>query len=163
MPGTIGRQLSALADSLADLRGRLREAARIEVARTIGEALREATHSLIVGPSRRPASVRSAPSQWDESWDPDDDDPWEESVDFREPSSRKTPFANASRAPLALSAGLGVARWTFTRSGQVFPAMALGVTIAGISYFGGPLIDILLDVVWRSHDLLDIPDQSGPP
>ena len=162
MPGTIGRHLSALADSLADLRGRLREAARIEVARTIGEALREATHSLIVGPSRRSASVRPAPKQWDESWDPDDD-PWEESVDFREPISRKTPFANASRAPLALSAGFGVARWTFARSGQVVPAMALGVTIAGISYFGGPLFDVLLDVVWRSHDLLDIPDQSGPP
>ncbi len=159
MPGTIGHQLSALADSLADLRGRLREAARIEVARTIGEALRQATHSLIIGPSHRSQSPRPSP-RWDDPWDPSDD-PWEDSDEPIESISRKSPFVQSSRGPVALSAGLGVARWTFTRSGQVFPAMALGATIAGMSYFGGPLIDVLLDVVWRSRDLLDLPDQDG--
>jgi hypothetical protein len=60
--------VAELAETLQALRRRLRQTARLEVARAVGEALRQLTHSLICGPERYGTPVRAVPSPWDDPW-----------------------------------------------------------------------------------------------
>ena len=158
MTPTLTAYLGELADTLHDLRCRLREAARVEVARAIGEALREATRALICGPVRYATPTRTASSAWDDPWQEADADLWEspraeapevEADDPERPGSRKW--------PPALVAGLGAARWSFLRTRQLGPAILIGLLVAVAAYAGGPTVKAVLETWATANDLLSDP------
>src|SRR3954451_5566069 len=92
MSTSLTARLVRLADHLGDLRVRLQEAARCEVAHAVAEALSDATRCLISGrsvvPSRSIAPHESSP--WDDPWSEADqaDREWEENAE----SADRKPF-----------------------------------------------------------------------
>ena len=62
MTTTLAAHASELAEALHDLRRRLRQAARVEVARILSEALREFTLTMLGEPVHVPPPMRHAPS-----------------------------------------------------------------------------------------------------
>jgi hypothetical protein len=59
--GTLSMHLGELAEALQELRRRMRHTARVEVARALGEALRELTLAMICGPARYGAPRNAFP------------------------------------------------------------------------------------------------------
>ena len=107
MTGPLTVHLIELAETLRDLRRRLRQAARLEVARAVGEALREASLALICGPARYRTTQRAAPSAWDDPWQEPGDDPWQSRDPFPEPDDPDPEDPPARPAvPPAVLAGL---------------------------------------------------------
>jgi hypothetical protein len=162
MTGTLTACLGDLAEALHDLRRRFRLAARVEVARAIGEALCEVTRAMICGPSRFHSTPRSGSSDWDDRWQDPAADPWrshdarsqEDEVDDEDRTS-------SSMLPPALVAGLGAARGGFTLTRRMGASFVIGVLVALATYVGGPAIKALLEAWSATTDLLNYP-RPGP-
>jgi hypothetical protein len=160
MTGTLTAHLGDLAEALHDLRRRFRIAARVEVARAIGEALCEVTREMICGPSRFQSTPRSGYSDWDDRWQ--DTDPWrshdtlsqENEVDDEDRTS-------SSMLPPALVAGLGAARGAFMVTRRMGASFVIGVLVALATYVGGPAIKALLEAWSATTDLLNYPRPGG--
>jgi len=153
MSSPITLQIGRLADRLGDLRVRLKDAARIEVAQAIADALADTTRSLICGTShRRQDRYDNAP--WDDPWHEPYDEPrsWAKTHDAASASEKSSAPYQA-----ALMTGFAVARWSLTRTGQ--PAAAFGLAIAAtiIVLLAGERIAPLLDICSATHELLDDP------
>jgi hypothetical protein len=161
MSRLITSRIADLAETLGDLRFRLRQAARREVA--LGDALKELAHVWICGPARNPFS-RGAQSPTQDPWE--DDDPWADqphSFSQEEPMSFRSPTSLPSRIPIALTAGLGATRWGLTRTQSVIPAVALGVVAGVVVYAGGPSIDTLVRLWLDGTDLTSMPERGRAP
>jgi hypothetical protein len=162
MTGTLTAHLGDLAEALHDLRRRFRLAARVEVARAIGEALCEVTRAMICGPSRVQSKPRSGYSDWDDRWQDPAADPWhshdtlsqENEVDDEDRTS-------SSMLPPALVAGLGAARGGFMLTRRMGASFVIGVLVALATFVGGPAIKALLEAWSAATDLLNYPRPGG--
>src|SRR4051794_25814869 len=120
-------RLIRLAEHLGELRFRLQDAARSEVAHAIADALAEATRALIAGPAADIGTGRSRAAYDQPS---ERDDPWSDASHFSptpikaETTAMKEPFHYEA----ALASALAVARWSLVRTGQ--PIAAIGLATA---------------------------------
>jgi hypothetical protein len=157
---TLTAHLAELALALDDLRRRFRRSARAEVARAVGDALREVAAALICGPEAPPARRGEYPT-WDDPWqggiDPGGED-WR--VDAPTAPARP-PIAGgpepARTYQAAVVVGLGVARWGLSRTGQVGPAVTVGVLAALAALAGAPTVEALLGAWSAASELLNRP------
>jgi hypothetical protein len=160
MSSLVTSRIADLAETLGDLRFRLRQAARREVALAVGDALKELAHIWICGPISDSYSAQARSTGY-ESWD--DDDPWADepcSYSQEETMSVRSTIPIPSRIPIALTAGLGAARWGLTRTQSVIPAVAIGVVAGVVVYAGGPSIDALVRLWMDGAELASLRDRS---
>jgi len=164
MTGTLTAHLVELAEALHDLRHRFRQAARVEVARAIGEALREVTLAMICGPVRYPSTARTASSAWNDPWQDPAADPWDSHCTYpQEVEASDGERESSMTLPPALVAGLGAARWGFARTRQIGPAILIGLLVALAAYAGGPTVKALLEAWSVATDLLSYPGPDRRP
>jgi hypothetical protein len=162
MTGTLTAHLGDLAEALHDLRRRFRLAARVEVARAIGEALCEVTRAMICGPSRFQSTPRSGYSDWDDRWQDPAADPWHSHDAFsQEDEVDDEDRTSSSMLPPALVAGLGAARGGFMLTRRMGASFVIGVLVALATYVGGPAIKALLEAWSAATDLLNYPRPGG--
>ena len=152
MSPTLSASLGDLALNLGELRRQFRAAARLEVGRAVGEALRDFAQAFICGPMRSPrphSDLTGLDDPWQESAADWADDP----IDVRTaPSSTKR--VSTARLQSALMAGLAAGRWSFGRSGQPYAAVGLGLLVALTALLGGPAVESLLEAWTSAQDLL---------
>lgn len=155
MTSLLTTHLAELAEALHDLRQRLRQAARVEVARTIGETLRELTLTAICGSSRYPTKARSPYSTWDDPWQEPTDDRWPAHNTYAEEIEEADADGNTLPVlPPALVAAVGAARWVFARTRQLGPALLVGLLVAVAASVGGPAMHALVKAAAIVNDLL---------
>jgi hypothetical protein len=162
-----------LAESLAELKARVRAALATELAGAIGTAVRDvlvvALVDRLIAPARstptRAASPR-APS-WRDDVDERDQwgypkDSWDDTDEYdrdRTPSryARDEPEEvqqmPAVPAAAAVAVGVNVGRWWLARKGTVAAAVGLGVLATGLGLAGGPVARAALAVLAASADL----------
>ena len=160
MNPTLAVYLGELAETLHNLRRRLRQSARVEVARAVGEALREFARAMICGPVRYPANQRTDCAVWDQ-------DPWQDDA-YREPCADElADDEEAASDPLllppALVVGLAAARWAFSRSRQIGPALLFGLVVALVAGAGGPTVKALVETWSTAAELLHQPGSLRRP
>jgi hypothetical protein len=157
--------LGALADNLNEVRRRLRNAARVEVARAVGEALRDFALTLICGPTRYGIPRYFERSRWHDPWGEDNRDAWASDDSFEEAdesAERIAPTGTPSiHAALVLS--LGAARWGYLRTRQVIIAIAIGAAVAITVFAGGPTVEAFLAAWGPAQDLLSSHGHTLPP
>jgi hypothetical protein len=158
MTSTLAAHIGELAESLQDLRRRVRQAARYEVARAVGEALRDAAMSLVCGPAS--AMPRHGHSAWDDPWDDPAVDSWQRSSYGDTIDAERMPRADVLRVSPAVLAGFGAARWSYTRSRQIGPAILIGLLVAIAATLGGPSVKALLKAWSVANDLLSSSDSD---
>jgi hypothetical protein len=162
MTGTLTAHLGDLAGALRDLRRRFRVAARVEVARAIGEALYEVTRTVICGPNRLHSTPRSAYSDWDDPWQDSAAEPvHSHDVFSQEDEVDDEDRMSSTKLPPVLLAGLGGARWGFMLTRRMGPSLLIGLLIALLTYVGGPALKTLLEAWAAANDVLNYahPDQ----
>jgi hypothetical protein len=159
MRETLTAHLADLAATLNDLRHRLRQAARLEVARAVGDALREVALAIICGPHRYFTRTQATYSHWDDPWQEAEHEPWHPEPPISEhvtPRNRSAAWSLPLQSAVVL--GLGAARWGFVRTGQLVQAALIGVALGVVAYVGGPTIGALLGAWSAAHDLMSYPD-----
>jgi hypothetical protein len=158
MTTTLTDHLAELAATLNDLRRRFRRAAREEVARAVGEALRQAALTIIGGPVLPPPR-RPEYSDWGDPWQDPVEDPWDAGASSR-PGASVGGRGVAETSPLhpAVVAGLWAARWGFARTRRPLPALAVGLAVALIGLAGGPTAQALLAAWSAANELLHYSD-----
>jgi len=162
MTGTLTAHLGDLAEALHDLRHRFCLAARVEVARAIGEALCEVTRAMICGPSRFQSTPRSGYSNWDDRWQDPDPDPWRShDAQSQEDEVNDENGTSSIMLPPALVAGLGAARWGFMLTRRMGVAIVIGLLVVLATLSGVPAIKTLLEAWSAANDLLNYP-RPGP-
>jgi hypothetical protein len=163
MSRIVTSRIAELAQKLGDLRFRLRQAARREVALAVGDALKEIAHVWICGPVRDPYARRPA-SSWADPWE--EEDPWADSPQSfsqEDPMFVRSSAPTPSRIPLALAAALGGARWGLTRTQNVFPAVAIGIVTGIVVYAGGSSVDTVVRLWLNGAELTSAPDRGRTP
>jgi hypothetical protein len=163
MTSTLTAHVADLAECLAELRCHCRRAARLEVGRVVGGALRELTLAWICGPATLPARASAPPSRWEDPWEDPADDPWHASVRAAETNEPNLARPSAARLPTALMAGLDAARWGFSRTRQLASALLIGLLVALAAYLGGPTLEALLEAWTTATDLLSHPGAGRRP
>jgi hypothetical protein len=147
--------IAELAESLHDLRRHFRQTARLEVARAVAEALRHAAMAVVCGPAPMPAMARSRYEDWDDPWADALAEPYAGSPPYGE---RMDTQPGETQAVLGLSpavwAGVGAARWCYVRTGNIGPAVLIGLLVVLVAEFGGPSIKALLESWNIANDLL---------
>jgi hypothetical protein len=153
--------LNELADTLTDLRRRFQRAAQVEVARAIGEAVREVALVLVGGPPyyRQLQPQRFAASE--DPWgDPGDQSLPEDDFTSGEARSCDRRVLGASRLEPAIVVGLTAVRWSLMRSGQLIPAVAIGLVVASCAYMAAPAVAAALGAWTAADDLLNRPSAT---
>jgi hypothetical protein len=163
-----------LADSLAELKLRVRAALATELASAVGTAVRDVLVVALVdrlgAPSRsnttRPPAPRPTSSRDDldererDQWGYPKD-PWDEPDDYRDRTparyARDEPEVEAMPAipaAAAVAVGVNVGRWWLAKKGTVAAAVGLGVLATGLGLAGGPVARAALAVLAAATDLL---------
>jgi hypothetical protein len=174
---TLTTRCHRLADSLAELKVRVRAALATELARAVGAAVRDVLVVALV--DRMIAPPRSAPARppaprpagWrDDEFDRqrereewgDPKDPWDDpdedrprppgrySLDELEEAEHMPPVPVAAAVAVGVQAG----RWWLARQGTVGAAVGLGVLATGLGLAGGPVARAALAVLAAATDLL---------
>jgi hypothetical protein len=162
MPPPLAMHLARFAERLGDLRVRLKEAARSEVAQAIAETLAETTCFLLGCPPPDPRSQRGPASPWeDDSWEYE---PYEDRSAWADGSGSSdepvlTVEAEPSRIVSAITAAIGAARWSFSRSGHPVPALAIAAVIACVVLVAGDKVASLLSLCSDTQHLLHFADR----
>jgi hypothetical protein len=173
--GILRAHVTRLAATLADLRERVRAAVAGELARAVGESVRQVVEAVVAGRVEGPRPVPLSteqyprPSRWGD--DPDDDhwgrarDPWDddEYPDTRDvnrvaPVRRgdETPArpAAAPAVPAAVAAGVYLARWWVGRRGTLLGAAGLGLGVGLLGVVGGPVLRAAIAALAAAADIL---------
>jgi hypothetical protein len=163
--GDVAGRLGRLADTLAELKDRVRSAVAGETGRAVGEAIRDLLTAALSGRliSTRP-TYRSPTSSWNEGsdrWDDNDDgDRYGRSVrstwhddDEATPSEVRTP-TNPPTWPTAVAAGAAAVRWWLTRRVSGWAALGLGFVVGAAALAGGPIARAGLALVAAAADLV---------
>jgi hypothetical protein len=146
----LSTHLGELALTLGDLQRQFRSAARLEVGRAVGEALRQFAFAAICGTGR---PIRPAADPWD--------DPWQTSPawssndagdDFEDVDPSKP--ADLARLQAAVILGISGARWTFLRTRHIGAAIAAGLTLVLLGLLGGRSAEALLEACSSAIALL---------
>jgi hypothetical protein len=160
---TLTAQIASLVETLRDLRHRLRQSAQLEVARAVGDALREVAFAVICGPAPIQATARPMHTGWeDDPWRDPAFDQWTSHRSFREEPSPAEPLTTLTLSTAVL-AGLGIARWSYVRSQSPGLAASLGILSALGTVAGGPSVRSLLEALSVSQELLRFPGADRKP
>jgi hypothetical protein len=158
MNTTLTEHLGELVDVLHDVRRRFRQAARVEVARAIGEALRDAALTMVAGPTPMPPSSRRSQATWDDPWGDPPAEPWHGPDAYADPADADLDdrHGRVCLSP-AMVAGMGATRWSYTRTRQIVPAILVGLLVALATTIGGPTVKALLTAWSLANELLSQP------
>jgi hypothetical protein len=156
MTGSLVSHLGDLAETLRDLRRRLRQAARLEVARAVGDALREFTLDVISGGTRNAMPRHRETSNWDDPWRDPNHDPWDADDQFLDEDASEKESDNVGGTPLhaAIVLSLGAARWGYRRTGQMVVAVLIGAAVAIVILLRGPTAEAFLAAWAPAHELM---------
>ena len=174
MTALVTQRVHRLADSLAELKVRVRAALATELAGAVGGAVRDVLVAALVervltAPMHAP-DPSSHPGGWREDGYEDRDrwgdrrDPWADPDDYdprdrtparygREERDEPEP-APAVPTAAALAVGVNVGRWWLARRGTVPAAVGFGVLATALGLAGGPVARATLAVLAAATDLL---------
>ena len=176
MSAIVTRRCHRLAESLAELKVKVRLALATELGAAIGAAVRDvlvvALVDRLVAPGRA-APARASPARttgWrDDGADRERDqwgypsDPWDEPDDedrdrlpgryARDDPEEVQPMP-AVPAAVAVAVGVNVGRWWLAREGTVAAAVGLGVLATLLGLAGGPVARAALAVLAAATDVL---------
>ena len=163
MSGLLERKLRLLGTWLDQIKIRVRSALAGELARALGETVRQVV-STFVGGTREP-ETRYPHGERDEAGYGAPRDPWGDDYeeapiepDYRPP----VPVPPSSdSAHSAIAVGLYAARWCWLRSGNRFASCVLGLGLGLLGRFGGPLCKTLALVAASATHLLGLHDALG--
>ena len=158
--------LAGLARGVADLTARVRTAVAGELARAVGQAVRQVVQALAAGrpdpEAPDPAYDRPRAGRWAD--DPNDD--WDRSpagwTDDPDDDPGRGP-GDAVRPGLtaAVAAGVAAARWWVGRRGTLAAAAAVGVGVGLLGVLGGPVARTAVAVLAAAADVLAATDALG--
>jgi hypothetical protein len=148
----VSAHMGELAASLGDLQRQFRQAARVEVARAIGDAIRQFAVTAIGGVG---SSSRTVDDDWHDRWRaPDASWPDDEDFDSARPGNASSGSVDLTRLHAAVLLGIGGARWTFARTRHPAAALAVGLLLVLVGIAGGRTADAILEAWSAAHDLL---------
>ena len=174
MSAIVTQRCHRLADSLAELKVRVRTALATELAAAIGTAVRDvlvvALADRLVAPARSaPTRTPPRPTGWREDEDDRERDQWgyvrdswDEPENHRErPRSRyeseepdEVDTTPAVPTAAAIAVGVNVGRWWLAKKGSVPVAIGFGVLATGLGLAGGPVARAALAVLAAAADIL---------
>ena len=176
MTTAITRRVHNLADSLAELKVRVRAAIATELASAVGTAVRDVLvialiDRLIAAPTRSSYSSPRASGWRDDEYDRDRDrwdtprDPWADDTEYdirRGPtvtrhhrtSDDEVEAIPAVPTAAAIAVGVNVGRWWLARRGTVATAVGFGVLATMLGVAGGPIARAALAVLAAATDVL---------
>jgi hypothetical protein len=145
-----------LAESVLDLRERVKLALASELAQAVTAAVRDVVAAGLRGDGRLTAEPVRPSGPWG-------DDPWADEPDplvYESPSSGVT--GHAGRLPVAvpplLAAAVGLGRWWLRRRGTWLGALTLVLVATAAGAVGGPVVRLGLAVAAGSAELVAVPD-----
>jgi hypothetical protein len=143
--------LRRLAETVFDLRSRVKLALASELAQAVANAVRDVVAAGLRGDTRLPPEQSRSTGRWT------DDDPWaDEPTVYSQPSSDRVGLPVA--VPPLVAAAVAVARWWLRRRGTMVGAVALGLAAVAAGVVGGPAIRLGLAVAAGSAELFAVPD-----
>ena len=167
MTGAMTQRAHRLADSLGDLKLKVRAALATELAGAVGTAVRDV---LVVALVDRMIAAPTRPGGWrDDGADRDRDrwgdsrDPWADPDEYDARERIPARYAHDTHEEddpvpavqtAAVAVGANVGRWWLARNGSVAAAVGLGVLATGLGLAGGPVARAALAVLAAATDLL---------
>jgi hypothetical protein len=172
MTTLVTRRIHQLADTLSELKVKLRAALATELAGAVGTAIRDV---LVVTLLDRlvTASRPSYPSARSGNWRADkygrECDPWGDKEDsWTDDDSARVPVSAhhdrnerdegksspAVPAAAAVAVGANIGRWWLGRKGSVAAAVGLGLLTTALGLAGGPIARAILAVLAAASDVL---------
>lgn len=183
MTALVTTRCHRLADTLAELKVKLRAALATELAGAVGTAVRDVLVVALIDRLVLPAQPSPSPPRpggWRaDGYDRDRDawgdprDPWDDPDDYDSRGRAPARYEREVPAPMpvvpaaaAVAVGLNVGRWWLAKKGTVAAAVGLGVLATGLGLAGGPVARAALAVLAAATDILTAesalarPDQS---
>ena len=176
MSSVVTEQLRHLAGTLADLKGRVRQAVAGEVGRAVAEAVGEVLVAALGGQLAAPKWA-GRPARYDpyadrgygpDGWDDPDDPGWDPGyARLRRPAADPQPgddpalARDESLAPAALAVAVAAGRWWLARKGSPWQAAGAGLAAGATLLAGGPMARTALAVLLAVHRLLAATDALG--
>jgi hypothetical protein len=162
MTQTVAVYLADLAGSLAELRRRFRQAARLEVARAVGETLQELALTAILGHARSARRQVQSGSSWGDPWqDEFGGDPWQShdglASSFEEDRADQDQGTRAPALRSAFVLGLGAVRLAYRHTSQPIIAIVVGAVLVLVVLVGGPTIEAFAEAWTTANDLVGFP------
>jgi hypothetical protein len=170
MTSLVTQRVRQLADTLAELKIKVRAALATELAGAVGNAIRDVLVVTLV--DRLVSTSRSSYSsprsgnwrddgddrdQWGEPKDPWADDDYDRDrtprryeLDERE-DEKSEPGVPAA---VAVAVGVNVGRWWFLKKGSIFAAVGAGLLATTLGVVGGPVARAVLTVLTAATDVL---------
>jgi hypothetical protein len=160
----VAGRLGRLADTLAELKERVRMAVAGETGKAVGEAIRDLLTAALTGRTTPRPAYRSTRTGWDDDADRWDDEShedryarpvrnaWHEdddSVPRMEPAMKSTVTWSA-----AFAAGTVAVRWWLARRVPGWAALGLGLVVGVAAVAGGPVARAGLTLVAAAADLV---------
>lgn len=186
MTGVIRTQLGGLAQSIADLKDRVRGAVAGELGRAVAGAVQQIVQAVVSGradpprPEPPPAYRRPSPGRWDDeeddrwgrSHDPWADDPADDFDRNRDRMERRSTSDRPEHSPAerpradpgvaaAVAAGVFAARWWLVHKGTLLAAVGLGLGVGLIGVLGGPVARTAVAALAATADILSATDALG--
>jgi hypothetical protein len=154
----LAAHLGDLALTLGDLQRQFRSAARLEVARAVGETVRQFAVAAICGPVV--ASGRSSSGVWDDPWQASETWPTDDFAEDDEGNGMvPSRLVSLARVQAIVMLGVSGARWAYLRTRHPGAAIAAGLVLVLLALVGGRSADTLLEV-WSSATALLRDDSS---
>lgn len=177
MTALVTTRFHRLADSLAELKVKLRAALATELAGAVGTAVRDVLVVALIDRLVLPAQPSPSPPRpggWRaDGYDRDRDawgdprDPWDDPDDYDSRGRAPARYGRDERheceppvpmpvvpAAAAVAVGLNVGRWWLAKKGTVAAAVGLGVLATGLGLAGGPVARAALAVLAAATDVL---------
>jgi hypothetical protein len=179
MTELVTEQLRHLAGTLADLKGRVRQAVAGEVGRAVAEAVGEVLVAALGGHLAALPKWAGRPGKYDpyaggragrygpDDWDDPDSPGWDPGyARLRRPASDPPaggpgPGADDPIGPAALAVAVAAGRWWLARRGSPWQAAGAGLAAGATLLAGGPLARTALAVLLAVHRLLAATDALG--
>ena len=171
MTALVTQRVHRLADSLGELKVKVREALATELAGAVGGAVRDVLLGALIERVLIPQPRTTAPApragRWREDEDEDRDrwgaprDPWSDPDDDDTRDQRPARYGREDPDPTpavptaaALAVGVNVGRWWLARRGTVPAAIGFGVLTTLLGLAGGPVARAALAVLAAATDIL---------
>ena len=169
MSGLLERKLRLLGSWLAAIKLRVRAALAGELARALGETVRQVVSTFVGGtrePDTRHQDWNRTPTGYDDPPGIAPRDPWGDDYEdpLREPyhpPAAAPPTTMPDSAHPAIAVGIYAARWCWLRSGNRIGSCVLGLGLGLLGRFGGPLCKTLALVAASATHLLGLHDALG--
>ena len=157
---TVRDHLGRLADTLGELRRRVREAVAVEMGRVVSETVRDLLTAILRRePADRAAEVRTATRHRGDPWNDEDDSDATPETDADGPPPER---AGSGFWPAVLSFGLTVAHWLLRRHPTWWPATGFGTIVAASPLARNPLARNALAAVATAAELVRLTGPSQP-